>query len=151
MTATYSGDPASSPKDAVRFYVQDTDVANAMLQDAEINFVLLTYTNVILAAAQCCRVLAAKFAQKVTKRVLDLSINFSDKAKQYLALAEELEIQGSLGGLVPYSGGTSYADKEAVCGNTDRPKPPFREKQFDERGGLGGVSTVDYATGEPDW
>lgn len=147
-TYTYSGDPSSSDKDAVRFWVQDTGPDVWLLSDQEILFTLDQYSNTILAAAQCCRSIAAKFGQKVNKRVGDLSINYSDKVDHYLALAQEFDTQGSISGLAPYAGGISKSDMCKVASNTDRVKPPFREGQFDNRQALNGLETTDPDFGE---
>ena len=56
MTATwtYSGDPSNSPKDAVRFWVEDTDSSAWQLSDQEINFVLTQYADPLMAASVVC-------------------------------------------------------------------------------------------------
>lgn len=142
--ATFSGDPAISPVDQVRFLIQDTNMDSPLLSDEGITWMLVTFPNVFLAAAQCCRVIATKFAQQVNKRVGDLSINYSDKVKNYIALADELELQGELGGLVPYAGGISRSDKWLVRQNTDRVRPPFRLKQFDNPSGPNNTSQTEF-------
>ena len=38
MTWSYSGDPASSDRDAIRFYIGDTDTTLQLLQDEDIDF-----------------------------------------------------------------------------------------------------------------
>ena len=40
MSFTYSGDPKSSPLDAARFAIGDTVEEGALMQDAEINYIL---------------------------------------------------------------------------------------------------------------
>lgn len=144
-TYTFSGDPATSSLDAVRFWIQDMGGPPWLVSDQAINYVLTGYPNVLLAAAQICRSLAALFAQRVSKRVGDLSINFSDKAKQYLALADDLEAQGSMSSIAPYAGGISHADRDAVDGDSDRVKPPFKSKQFDN------PSNFNNNSGDPNW
>lgn len=145
---TYSyGGAGASEKDKVRFWVQDTGTNDKwFVADEDIDYVLTIYANPILAAAQVARALSAQFSQKVSKRVADLSINYSDKARQYLDLADELERQGSIGGAVPYSGGISHSDKRAVADNHDRVRPPFRSKQFDNPSGPNNESVFD-----PNW
>lgn len=144
---TYSGDPANSDRDAVRNYVNDTDQSNPQIMDAEIDYLLAQYPNPLLAAAAACRKLAARWATKVNKRVGDLAISFSDISKNYTSLATELEAQGNTRGLAPYSGGTSIADKISVDQNTDRPSPPFCEKQFDNPSGVNNTSDLDGGFG----
>lgn len=133
---TYSGDPSLSDRDKVRFWIKDTDDADPLLMDPEIDYVLSIYPDPIMASAQCCRAIAAKFAQKVNRRVGDLSINYSDRQKHYLDLAAQFEQQGAMNGLSPYSGGTSLADIVTVEENTDRAAPSFRRGQFDNPSGL---------------
>lgn len=139
MTATYGGDPSASSKDAVRFWIQDT-ASPFDITDEEIAFVLTLEANPQSAAAQVCRALAAKFAKAVDKKVGDLSISYSDRQAHYLALADQLDAQGGLTGLMPYAGGISLSDVAAVEANTDRPTPAFRQGQFDnpEVGIVGG-------------
>lgn len=144
-TYSYSGDPASSNKDAVRFWVQDTG-APWKTSDEEINFVVSKFTNSMLAAAQVARALAALYAGKPSKQVGDFHLSWGELTKNYQALAKSLQSQGQTFGLEPYSGGTSKADIEQVAQNPDRPKPPFRRNQFDNPQTGPGVST-----GEGGW
>ena len=93
MTATYTGDPSSSTKDAVRFLCQDTDVTTAgvvRLQDEEINWVLTQQSNVFLAAAECCDVIAAYWAKIQNTRIGPLNIQRGQAPVFYQALAESL-------------------------------------------------------------
>jgi hypothetical protein len=54
MSAQYSGDPASSDKDTVRFLVRDTGPTNFDFTDEEICWLLDTECNYWLAAAVLC-------------------------------------------------------------------------------------------------
>jgi hypothetical protein len=93
MTATYSGDPSTTNKDAVRFLVQDTDVTTAgvvRLQDEEINWVLTQQSNVFLAAAECCDVIAAYWAKIQNTRIGPLNIQRGQAVPFYISLAEAL-------------------------------------------------------------
>lgn len=135
MTATYSGDPTDSSKDAVRFLIGDTS-ATFEITDEEIAYILTLYPTPLGAAAACCRALASRFAKMVDKEVGDLKIKYSQRQKAFLDLAGQLEQQSGLTGLMPYAGGISVADKETVEADSDRPKPSFRSGQFDHRDGL---------------
>lgn len=131
MTTSYSGDPASSGKDAVRFYIQDT-AAPWKLTDEEINWVISQYPSVLFAAAQCARTVAGKYASQATsKRVGDLAITYTNIADQYRLLAEQLESQAEMTGVGGYAGGISKADMCAVNANSDRVPTSFDVKQFD--------------------
>jgi hypothetical protein len=129
---SYTGDPSSSDKDAVRFWISDK-AAPWKLADEEITYTLARFTNPMLAAAQCARSIAASYANKPTKRVGDLSISWGELATNYANLAAQLQSQGETFGLRPYAGGISRSDMLTVASNHDRVKPAFREGQFNNR------------------
>lgn len=99
MTWTYSMDPTSSKKDAVRFLIGDTNPDDPMLQDEEIQFNLAEVnSDVYRASSNSCYSLAARFtgeAQSTSKSVGGLSISRSlgDKAQRYERLAKDLLIR----------------------------------------------------------
>lgn len=142
---TYSGDPSLSDRDKVRFWIGDTNSADPLLMDPEVDYALSVYPNPQLAAAQCCRSIAAKFAQKVNRRVGDLSINYSDRQKHYLDLAAQLGQDGLTMDLSPYTGGVSAADVETVEQDTDRVAPPFKRDQFDNPSALNNQVIDDWS------
>lgn len=96
MSWTYSADPTSSAKDAVRFLIGDTDETNQLVEDEEIYFNLLEVDqNIYRAASNTCYNLAARYtgeAQSTSKSVGGLSISksFGDKAQRYERLAKDL-------------------------------------------------------------
>lgn len=104
VTWSYSGDPASSDKDAVRFYVQDVREDFPLLEDEEIEYVLSTwkpaYDSVIYCAAVCAEVIASKFAREVSVSADGVSVGANELQDKYKKLAEDLrdqwkEIQGA--------------------------------------------------------
>lgn len=92
MAWSYSGDPATSSKDAVRFLIFDTDTNDQLLQDAEINWCITQAgDSVYQAAHDAAYAIASKFSRMATsKTVGDLSLSYSDRAKAYFELANEL-------------------------------------------------------------
>jgi len=92
MAWTYSGDPANSTKDAVRFLIGDTDTTDQLLNDAEVNFCIVQAGESIYQSAHdCCYSIASKFSRMATsKTVGDLSLSYSDRAKAFFELANEL-------------------------------------------------------------
>lgn len=141
--SSFSGDPALSDRDAVRGLIGDTDSSAWQLLDTQIDFVLTQFPNIWLAAAHCARMIAASYGRRVQKRVGDLEINYGQLQKNYLDLARELKATGDTIGIAPYSGGISHSDKHVVADNTDRVKPPFRTKQFDNPSGANNTSSLD--------
>lgn len=98
-TYSYSGDPSTSNKDAVRFLCQDTDVVTqgaARLADEEINWTLTNVTNnVLLAAALCADAIAAYWAKVQNTRIGPLNIQRSQAVTFYQAVAAELRRMAS--------------------------------------------------------
>jgi hypothetical protein len=93
MTFTYSTDPSTTPKDAVRFYLHDIDITDPLYTDEEIAFAISDWGPNVF---DVCRVLAetliAKFtrlADSSSKTVGDISVSksYNDKAGQYEKLA----------------------------------------------------------------
>lgn len=130
-TSTYSGDPSLSSRDAVRSMIGDVGPSTWQFTDAEIDYQVSSYPSALYAAAQMARVLAGRYASKVNKRVGDLSINFSDIAKNYRSLADDLQAQAERTGNTIFVGGISKSAMAAADANTDRNKTPFAIKQFD--------------------
>lgn len=92
-TYTYSFDPSTSSKDAVRFLCQDTDmtVGVVRLADEEINWVLILQSNIFLAAAQCAEEIAAYWARVQNTRIGPLNIQRSQAVTFYQAVAAKLK------------------------------------------------------------
>ena len=133
-TYTYSGDPASSTKDAVRFYIGDVDTSRPLLSDEEIAFLLLG-TNPVdtptQAAIQALRILSTKFAREADVTVGEISKSFSQISKAFAERADALEEQLALQYAIPYFGGTSRSAKQALDADGDGVGPMFRIGQFD--------------------
>lgn len=95
--ATYSGDPATSDLDQVRFLIRDTMVADALFTDSEINWLITEWIDPYVAAWNAADVLVARYAQlaDTSKKVGDLSLStsYGSKADQYRALATRLQLQ----------------------------------------------------------
>lgn len=142
MTWSYSHDPATSDKDAVRFLVGDTDSSEQLISDEEIQFALKEEPNVRRAAAFVARAIAAKFAREADRSVGDLRIAYSQRSRGFYDLADRLEADASRRTNVlramPYAGGISVADKESVEDDTDRVRPSFAKGMHDY------ISNQDY-------
>ena len=89
--------------EAVRFRIGDTDeqLTDRQLTDRQIEYELeLASDDVLLAAWRCAMRLVAKYSVRVTKKVGDLSINYSDLASQYRSLASDLWEEHMMSGIV---------------------------------------------------
>ena len=145
MTWTYSGDPAGSDRDKVRFLVFDTDINEQLLSDEEIAWLLSEQSNIYMAAANAAEAIAAKFAKDVTRSALGLSASVGNRAAFYLELADKLRAQMSTTnkhGEV-FAGGLTISGKIALDDNTDAVQPAFKIGQFDWNGPDDGSDWTD--------
>lgn len=93
MTWTYAG-AAASEKDAVRFYVQDTDHARPLLSDEDIAYLLVTWTpvhdSVIYVASMAAEMIASKYAAEISMSGDGVSVQTGDLQRKYTDLAARL-------------------------------------------------------------
>jgi hypothetical protein len=129
MAFTYSGDPASSSRNAVRFLIQDTDSTDVLLQDAEIDWVISEAgSSVYQAAHDACYAIASQFARladSTSKSVGDVSLSesYSARSQRYFDLAEKfLELAAKREPPLPWANAESLkatADRLETTHNTD--------------------------------
>ena len=128
--SAYSGDPATSDKDQVRFEIGDT-AAPMHFTDAEILARIALKGDWGLAAADLCFIWSRWLARQP-----DFTLGaFSEKGNQEAAriLNEKgTELQALYGGTTTglYAGGVSVADNDTIAADTDRPTKDFRRGQF---------------------
>lgn len=94
---TYSGNPSSSLRDAVRFHLGDTNEADQLLADAELDYLItdwaLTTTRPRLLAAEAAEVLANRAAREVTVNGDGVTANLQEQIANFRALATALRFQ----------------------------------------------------------
>lgn len=90
MEWSYSGDPAQSELDRVRFEVGDTDESEKLLSDSEVRFAIDTESNLLAAAAKCCEVIARKFSREANIRLGPQYIYLGERSAAFAARAKEL-------------------------------------------------------------
>jgi hypothetical protein len=130
VTWSYSGNPANSDLDTVRFYVGDTNINRQLLQDEEVNFTISEYGNLRLAAAVCADAIAAKFSIESNQRVGDISKSLSDVAKAFRQLASDLRAQAGKRA-APSFPAASRDWKRDQRDDTDLVQPAFNVGQGD--------------------
>lgn len=142
MTWSYSGNPADSTRDAVRFLIGDTLETDKQFQNEELDYLITKYVTAESTALQAARSLVAKYARSVTRAVGELKVEYSERVTNYRALVEELVVLASTSGGVPlpYAGGISQADKDVQDTDTDVPER-FRYGQDDNEGNTQGDLT----------
>ncbi len=133
MSWSYSGNPASSPLDEVRFLIGDTNPDSQQLSDEEINYNITIVsgpsppaTGNFLAAAYSAGMIAATYARSVDKSVGDLSISYGNRYKQFQTLSNSLKQRATFAGVPVYVGGISIADKETNKNDADLIQPGVR-------------------------
>lgn len=126
MTWTYNvADLSTSEKDQIRLEIGDTDAANQLLQDEEIQQAILVENGFWGSAARCCEMISRFFMAKADVKLgRALTITYTRMAEQYLDMAGRLRMKAS-GASVPYIGGALVADKLAIALNTSLVPPEF--------------------------
>lgn len=142
---SYSGNPASSNLDGVRFLCQDTNPNDPQLSDLEINAILGWFVNIWRSAGNAAKQIEAKYARQVDKSVGDLHVSYSQRQKAYAELSAYLLRQADMRTSLPWAGGISHADKDLDRNNPDVVKPTFTKHQFQ----FPPVNTPDEGWGFP--
>lgn len=112
MSWSYSGDPATSQLDAVRFWLQDTDTTFQLMSDEEIGYLLTTwgdatqYSEVRVAAA-AAEVLANRFAREVSTSADGVSVAIGELQDRFDKLA--LNLRDQWRSLTAYTGSADFA------------------------------------------
>ena len=145
MAWTYSGDPADSALDAIRFLIGDTDTNDQLLDNEEILWTnnqvtgSNTATTALYEVAYRCMVaIASKFSRLADQSVGDLKVDLYQKATNAREQAKLLYAQASREGNVPvpYAGGITVSDKQIDEDNSNIVQPVFQRGQFTNvRGG----------------
>lgn len=94
MSFSFGDNPSGSDMDYVRDKLQDIYEDDPLLSDESIQSEI-DAVGKIRAVARCARKIAARFSRKVTKSVGSRSIQNSNLASQYFALAKEFDAEVS--------------------------------------------------------
>ena len=145
MTAdfSYQGGPvdANDSLGLVRLMLGDTNSADPMLTDSEINVVLSIQSTPSYAAAACAELIAARFSRYADIEIGETAVKHAQKARAFERLAERLRKGGP--GLIPggdgsatkipqvFAGGSSKSDIESFYSAEDNVKPSFAIGQDD--------------------
>jgi len=104
LTWSYTGNPASSSKDAVRFLIGDTDTSDQLLSNEEIDYTITQSGSIYQAAHDSAYAIASTFARMASsKSVGDLSLSYNDRATTYYQVADRmLQLQAKRQPPIPY-------------------------------------------------
>lgn len=125
MSWSYSGDPSTSKLDAVRFYLQDTDVEEPIMTDEDILFLLVNEENPQNAAIKGLKTLVTKYSMLADRTIGDTSIKYTQKLSDLSELIVLLESGTSSGEIVIV--GNSEDSQATYSG----PRILFKKGMFD--------------------
>jgi len=120
MAWSYSGDPNSSKRDAVRFVIGDTDTNDQLISDEEVDYLVTLHGTLNRSASEAARAIAAKFARNMSRSIGGLSADFAAKYRQYMELADKLATSEEAFPVSPFVSGWSRSEKAAREADTDR-------------------------------
>lgn len=92
---TYSGDPTTTARDELRFWLQDVDSKMPLMADAELDYLLGAYrsSRLIYIASVAATVLATKFGTEVSVGADGVNVSVSELSEKWFRIAEELRDQ----------------------------------------------------------
>lgn len=124
----------------IRNELQDTDPRDQQLQDEEIAYAITVERNFWAAAARCAELISRRIIRKADVKLgRTMQIQYVKMAEQYMNMAKALRVK-AMGTVVPYVGGMSVTQKEALTANTDLVAPLF-SKTMMENPWVGGYTT----------
>ncbi len=143
---------ANDPLTVLRLLIEDVKSGDPQMQDEEILWVNGQFTNQYLAAAQCCRILAARYSRDVDTVQGELRILYSARQRAYASRVVEYQNLGMLrgAGAMPYAASISIAAKTNQVENTDRVPPQFNLGMDDNLLPIGPVGNQTPTPGLPD-
>ena len=131
MAWTYSGNPADSTLDAIRFIIGDTDTNDQLLNDAEIEYFIVQHSTVNRTASEAARAVSAKFARLMSRSIGGLQADFAAKYRQYAELADDLITKEETEPVSPFASGWKRDAKEARMEDTHREPLAIRKGSMD--------------------
>jgi hypothetical protein len=136
MTWTYD-ETLALPRDQIRMLIGDVEVLDPQLSDESIAFFYTSSGDVYTSAINAALALSAKYSREAnSKSVGSMSLSYQ-RAQSYAALADRLQAQAYMPGLVlapPVVGGISKTDKALAEQDGDRVPPTFTRRGFDVPG-----------------
>jgi hypothetical protein len=132
VTWSYSGNPAASDRDRLRFDLGDTVAEDPLLQDEELDFCLAQESSYYGALARACEAIAMRFSREASVSTGRLSLQLAERAKQWTERAQEYRKRAAAAH-APSVGGLSKAEEEAALQDPDRTGPYFRKDMMKNR------------------
>lgn len=103
----------------------------AEISDESITALLALESDPYSAAAIAAEAIAGRYSSSVDRKIGDLSISASQKAKQWSDKAKALRVAGRNGLFQPFAGGISVSGKTTYTDNPDIVQPAFTRTLHD--------------------
>lgn len=121
---SYSGDPTTSKRDAVRFKIGDVVPSDALLTDAEIDFCVESEGSINEAAIAAAKALVAKFARQVAVSEDKVSKALQQRVEHFRQLVVSLTANRHKRTLGIYAGGISQVERQKSAFTRDMHESP---------------------------
>jgi hypothetical protein len=124
----------ASDLDDIRAAIGDTQAAAPVterLEDEEIARLLTIAGSKPAATVAAAKALIAKLSRRATEKDIgSLRLVYTQRIESLWKLVGSLEVAAS-GAVMPYLGGASISDRDAIESDTDRVQPAFKRGMFD--------------------
>jgi len=130
MAFTWTGDPAASTIEKIRFEINDRDSTNPKFNDAEIEYAYAEEHSVLNAAARLCEQLQVRYCDASSRSMGPLRVDMSKLSDLYAAKAKALR-KRAMAYAEPYVGGISEAKKTIFEEDSDLIQPAFEKGMHD--------------------
>lgn len=153
MTFTYTGDPAASDLEAMRFHLGDTNPNAPLLSDEEITYLLDTYlgqNDLLWVAALAAEDIAGRFAREVSVSGDGASVDLAALQGKFEQLASSLRLRSKDAGMNDMSSGTAWGGGIDLFEQHDYSVKPFvfsmgmHDNPDAGRQSYGGTVATDY-------
>lgn len=128
---SYSGDPSSSQRDAVRFKLGDIVAGDSLLTDAEVDFCVSSEGSTNEAAIAAAKAVVAKYSRLVSTTDDKQSREYQQRVEHFQGLVKELAANRTKRVTGIFAGGISKATKATAEADTDRVQPAFTSNMHD--------------------
>lgn len=146
MQWTYSGNPAASPRDELRFLLDDVNHEKPLLSDGECDYLLFQAGDFpLLASINGLQQLIMRCRNMVDQSVGSVSVSWSQRTTNLqgiLAMRREQLVRQGYAGI--RAGGLSVTEKQRYASQCDLVQPQLTARQDHLRGRAlsgGGVTT----------
>lgn len=147
MSWTYTGNPADSNVDGVRYLVGQTSTSDPVLvNDQEIAFAVTHSGNIWAAAVLVAESLLGQYAGKDADSITvgNLSESYGDRSAKLQARLPNLRRQAAMRNVVPVAGGLTIAQRQDRAADTSLVPDIFQVGMTDNPPGLADNASTGY-------